>query len=303
MITVLCGGVVSLRLVRGLRSILPDAELAAVVTTGDALWMSGAHLAQTLDAAVYLFAGIQNLQRGFGIRGDTHTTRRFLEAIGRPEAVTVGDKERAVQIARAEMLRAGLPLTAATELIAGGFGITATVLPATDDEVSVVVESDGGPVPLAVFRELADRAPGIAAAGLRYAAPPKATPRVLEAIGTSDAVILGPDPPLSGMQPVLVCEGIREALADRFVIAVSPFGGGRMLPAYEEAFFRAEGLEPASAEVAALYGEICELFVQDRHDPCPVEGALMLDTRCASRGLCESLAWDLMAIVRRSGKR
>jgi LPPG:FO 2-phospho-L-lactate transferase len=301
MITVLCGGSTSLRLVRGLRSILRDPEIAVVTTTADGLWMSGGHLSPTLDAAIYLFAGTLDMQRGYGMKGDSCTTHRFLGTLGQSERVMVGDRARAVQIARAGMLREGLSLTAAAEVIAGGFGITASVLPATDDAIAVMVETDRGTFPLAEFGEQEEGALDVTGAGLSYAAPPRATAKVTETIRMSDAVIIGPDPPLSGIQPILACRGMRSALAESFVIATSPFAGDNRLPWYEAAFFAAEGFAADSAGVAELYGDTPDLFVQDRRDSREVDGALALDLRCGTKAGSESLAWDLMAIVRRQG--
>jgi LPPG:FO 2-phospho-L-lactate transferase len=297
MITVVCGGPGSLQLIRGLRILLQDTDITAVVTTGDALDMGSGHLCQTLDSTLFAFAGILNSRRGTGVKGDSYTTNRFLAGIGRPETVAVGDRERATQIARAGLLEEGLSLTAATAVLASGLGITAAVLPATDDYVRVQVETATGTVPLAVFRE--DTSVEVVRAGLSCPRPPRATQEVLGAIEKSDAVIIGPDPPLSGIEPVLACRGIEEALKERFVIALSPWWADSPLPAYEEAIFCAEGFEPSSAGVRAIYGTVCDLFVQDRRDPCCLEGALALDIQLAGRRMRESLAWDLMSVIRR----
>ncbi len=129
---------------------------------------------------------------------------------------------------------------------------------------------------------------------------PAATPEVLAAMDESDAVIIGPDNPVRSILPILDCAGIREALQDRFVIAVSPFRGDVPPLPTEAALMRAAGEEPTSAGAWSLYRDVADVFVQDIRDPEVVEGSLRLETRVWRDRNAESLAWDLMAVIRRA---
>jgi LPPG:FO 2-phospho-L-lactate transferase len=298
MITFLSGGTGTLPLLLGMRRLLHDPEMAVVITTADAFAISGGHMLGSADAVTFLFAGILNTASWRGILGDTYATHRYLQALGRPESIAVGDRERAVQIVRADLLHSGMTLTRATEVLAGSLSISATLLPATDVPVRALVRTDEGLLPFPIWQAADDRKPeGIV---LEHNGPLVATEAALSSIRNSDAVIIGPSEPAGGILPILACNGIREALSDMFVIAVSPFTGSRDGSGPEGRLMRAEGLESSSQGVYALYEDFCDLFVQDVRDSAEVDGALRIDTRLHTQARCESLAWDLMAVVRRA---
>ena len=48
------------------------------------------------------------------------------------------------------------------------------------------------------------------------------SPEVVDAIKNSDAVIIGPSNPITSILPILSLDGVRDALKDTYVIAVSP---------------------------------------------------------------------------------
>jgi LPPG:FO 2-phospho-L-lactate transferase len=298
MITLLSGGRGTLRLLRGFRPLLNDSEIAVIANTSDNMWLSGNHVAPALDSTMFLFAGLLNTQRWRGIRGDTFSTHRFLEKMDRSECMAIGDKERAVQIARAELLQSGLDLTSATEILCGGFGIFATILPMTDAEVHAVVATSSGPMQVLEYETLQTQGVEVTGVTLQHEEALKPNKKVMDCINGSEAVIIGPENPFTSIYPVLACEGIREALADRFVLAISPFGGSVSLGDEVATFMSAGDLAPSSKGVYAMYEGIVDCFVQDINDPVDVEGAIRLDTRIAGRTRSESLAWDLQTLIR-----
>ncbi len=58
------------------------------------------------------------------------------------------------------------------------------------------------------------------------------------------------------------------------------------------------GEKPTSPGVFRLYRDVVDVFVQDLHDPDEIPGALRLETRLLHRQQAESLAWDIMAVIR-----
>ncbi|MDT8357339.1 MAG: 2-phospho-L-lactate transferase CofD family protein [Methanomicrobiaceae archaeon] len=296
MITFFAGSEPTFRLLKGMRTTLHDPEIAVVANTSDALWMSGHHLAPTLDASILLFAGLLNTSSWRGIRGDSYTTSRFVEKLGREEFLRVGDKERAMQIARAEMLHSGSPLTAVAEAFASVFHIDATILPMTDVPVAAYVETDLGPVHI-LAREQWE---GEEIRGVTVHAEEEiiATEKVVGCIKKSDAVIIGPENPFTVVAPILGCRGVRESLQDSFVIVISPVTGPLRSQRLTKRFLEAEGIMPASAGVFGLYHDIADCFVIDTGDPDHVEGATRLPLSSGTRAAGESLAWDLLSLVR-----
>ncbi|MDG6257597.1 MAG: 2-phospho-L-lactate transferase CofD family protein [Methanomicrobiaceae archaeon] len=298
MITFLAGGGETCKLIQGLRSFADDSDLAVIAGTADGMWVSGNYALPALDAVLFLFSGMLGTRDWSGIRGDSCATARFLQTMGRSEPIIVGDRERAVHIARSDLLAAGLSLTAATEVIAGQFGIASTILPMSDDEVHVAVECDDEWLHLLEYECMQHHVSAIQRVVPVYTRRPRAGAKALACLAESRAVVIGPDNPVSRVLPFLCCEGMREALEERFVIALSPFSPRAPHRAEIGAMLTAEGFSPDSAGVRRLYGGMVDVFVQDVRDPVEVEGAMQLNYALTSQGRAESLAWDLMAVIR-----
>lgn len=296
MITFLSGGTGTPALIRGVRQILYDSEIAVVANTAEDLWISGGHCAPDIDTAVFLFAGILDTGRWWGIKGDTYATHNYLPKVAGGEPFPVGDRARAVQIARAALLNEGLTLTEAVERQCRSLNIGATVLPMTDGDAALFVDTGTERIPLLEYRMAAD--PGTEVRELVRPVPPAVTDRVRAAIEVSDAVVIGPANPAANILPILDCAGMRDLLRDAFVVAVSPFRGGAAPDQKDAALMYAVGEPPTSPAVARLYGDIVDVFVQDIHDPDDVPGSLRLETRLLHERQAESLAWDIMAVIR-----
>jgi len=295
MITFLSGGTGTPALIRGVRQILYDSEIAVVANTAEDLWISGGHCAPDIDTAVFLFAGILDTGRWWGIKGDTYATHNYLPKVAGGEPFPVGDRARAVQIARAGLLSRGMSLTEAVQAQCRSLNIGATVLPMTDGDAALYVDTGTEHIPLLEYRMTAD--PGTEVRELVGPEPPAVTDGVRAAIEASDAVVIGPANPAASILPILDCAGMRDLLRDAFVVAVSPFSAG-VAPDQDAALMYAVGEPPTAPAVSRLYGDIVDVFVQDIHDPDDVPGSLRLETRLMHERQAESLAWDIMAVIR-----
>ncbi|HOI14066.1 MAG TPA: 2-phospho-L-lactate transferase CofD family protein [Methanoculleus sp.] len=296
MITFLSGGAGAPALIRGVRQILYDSEIAVVANTAEDLWISGGHCAPDIDTAVFLFAGILDTGRWWGIKGDTYATHNYLPKVAGGEPFPVGDRARAVQIARAALLDEGLTLTEAVRAQCRSLKIGATVLPMTDGDAALFVDTGTERIPLLTYRMTAD--PGTEVRELVGRKPPAVTDGVRAAIEESDAVVIGPANPAASILPILDCAGMRDLLRDAFVVAVSPFRAGVAPDQKDAALMYAVGEPPTAPAVSRLYGDIVDVFVQDIHDPDDVAGSLRLETSLLHERQAESLAWDIMAVIR-----
>ncbi|MDV4342758.1 2-phospho-L-lactate transferase [Methanoculleus sp. YWC-01] len=296
MITFLSGGTGTPALIRGVRQILYDSEIAVVANTAEDLRVSGGHCAPDIDTAVFLFAGILDTGRWWGIKGDTYATHNYLPKVAGGEPFPVGDRARAVQIARAGLLQKGLTLTEAVERQCRSLRIGATVLPMTDGDAALFVDTGTERVALLEYRMAAGM--GAEVRELVRSEPPAVTGEVRAAIEESDAVVIGPANPAASILPILDCAGMRDLLRDTFVVAVSPFSGGIAPDQKDAALMYAVGEPPTAPAVSRLYGDIVDVFVQDIHDPDDVPGSLRLETRLMHERQAESLAWDVMAVIR-----
>ncbi|HPZ38621.1 MAG: 2-phospho-L-lactate transferase CofD family protein [Candidatus Methanoculleus thermohydrogenotrophicum] len=298
MITFLSGGTGTLALISGVRQILHDSDIAVVASTAGDSWVSGSHSAPDIDAAVFLFAGTLDTGRWWGIRGDTYATHNYLSKVAGAEPFPIGDRARAVQIARAALLQRGLSLTGAVQAQCRALSIGATVLPVTDAEIGVLVDTGTERLPLFEYWTAAAADTEVRELVLTAPEPPAVTDEVRAVIEASDAVVIGPDNPARGILFILDCARMRDLLHDRFVVAVSPFSGDVMPDPKDAALMYAIGEKPTSPGVFRLYRDVVDVFVQDLHDPDEIPGALRLETHLLHRQQAESLAWDIMAVIR-----
>lgn len=299
MITVLSGGTGTPKLIRGLRQILRDNEISVIVNTAEDLWMSGHYVSPDIDTVTYLFAGLLNTDTWWGIKGDTMHTYNAMQRLGYKEQLPLGEQDRATNIARTAMLASGMTLTEATKQITAGYGISANILPMSDQEVTTyVVPEEGG---LMHYQEYwVGKRGNVPITGVlrktRDGTPLKTTEAALKAIEESDGVIIGPSNPVTSIGPILECEGIREALKEKFVVAVSPFIGKRPVSGPAAALMEAWGYEPTSFGTRKVYGDIIDVFIQDLKDTeIEVPNANRLDTMMTNLKKSESLAWELLS--------
>ena len=297
MITFLSGGTGTPKLLRGMQELLDERDIAVIVNTAEDTWLSGNHLSPDLDTVMYLFAGILDTGRWWGIRDDTYITHDLLARLGVEEYIAVGDQDRAIHVARGEMLRGGMRLTEATTTLCRSLAVRATVLPMTDSPVTTYVRTDQGEIH---FQEYWVKHRGdLAIDGVtrRFPEPPVATGEVIRAIEASDAVVIGPSNPVTSISPILECAGVREALRHQNVIAVSPFIGDAPVSGPAAALMRAFGKEASSAGTCSLYEDFADLFIQDIRDPVGLQGALRLDTLMVNRGKSLDLAKTILTLI------
>jgi LPPG:FO 2-phospho-L-lactate transferase len=297
MITFLSGGTGTPKLLRGMQKVMDRHEISVIVNTAEDIWISGNHISPDLDTVMYLFAGILNTDTWWGIRNDSFTTHEEITRLGIDEFIAIGDRDRAVQIARGEMIRNGMRLTNATKILCDRFGVRENVLPMTDTEVTTLVKTDLG---LIHFQEYWVRAKGkieIEQVVRSFNEPPVATEEVLAIIGASDAVVIGPSNPITSISPILACEGMKTALSDKLVIAVSPFIGNSPVSGPAGALMKAAGFEPSSLGTINCYEGLPDIFVQDIRDPIEVSNSSRFDTLMVDEDKSVALAQEILRLT------
>ena len=297
MITFLSGGTGTPKLLRGVRRVTGSHEISVIVNTAEDIWISGNHISPDLDTVMYLFAGILNTDTWWGIRNDTFTTHEEVMRLGLDECIAIGDKDRAVHIARGEMLRKGMRLTDATKTLCDRFGVKENMLPMTDTEVTTQIKTDLGLIHFQEYWVREKGVPEIRNVVRSFAKLPVATDEVMATISASDAVVIGPSNPITSILPILECEGVRSGLKEKLVIAVSPFIGETPVSGPAAALMRAYGFEPSSQGTASCYGDVLDIFVQDVRDPVDVSGSLRFDTLMTDEKKSVALAEEILRLV------
>src|SRR3954451_7571697 len=114
-IVALAGGIGAARFLRGLRRVQPDAEITAIVNTGDDIWLHGLKVCPDLDTVMYTLGGGIAEDQGWGRADESFAVAAELQAYGvGPAWFSLGDRDLATHVVRTQMLGAGYPLSAVT---------------------------------------------------------------------------------------------------------------------------------------------------------------------------------------------
>ncbi len=258
-IVALAGGIGGARFLRGLLRAVPDVELTVVVNTGDDTTMYGLRICPDLDTVMYTLGGGIDDERGWGRQDETWSARDELLAYGVPTAwFGLGDRDLATHLVRRQMLDAGFPLSQVTAALCERWRPGAVLLPMSDDRVEthVVVDLPDGRRAIHfqewwIKHHAALPAHSIVAVGADEAAP---APGVLEAIEAADVVLLPPSNPVVSIGTCLQVKGIRDALAAKRVVGLSPIIGGAPVRGMADACLSAIGVATSAEAVGRHYG-------------------------------------------------
>ena len=144
MIVALAGGTGAAKLLRGLAGVTEPSRLFVVGNTGDDLDWWGLHVSPDLDSVAYALAGLLDAKRGWGVRDDTFHCLEAMDRLGRETWFRLGDRDLATHLHRTLLMRAGASLTVATRAIADSLGVTARIVPMSDDPVRTELRTPGG---------------------------------------------------------------------------------------------------------------------------------------------------------------
>ncbi|MDQ6691539.1 MAG: 2-phospho-L-lactate transferase [Candidatus Dormibacteraeota bacterium] len=267
-VVVLAGGVGAARFLRGLVQVVPAEEIVVIGNTGDDIWWRGLYIAPDLDTVTYWLAGLADTERGWGIRGDTFTAQNALDGIGANAWFQLGDRDIATHLFRTGRLSEGATLSTVTAELAVRQGVSARILPMTDQPVTTRLKTDMGDLHFQEYFVREGTRPLVNEVywtGLGSATP---APGVREAIGDARIVLIAPSNPIISIGPILRVPGIREAVrsARQKTVAVSPLIGGRAIKGPTVALMRAAAARPDALGVAQLYRDLASGFVLDSVD-------------------------------------
>ena len=267
-VTLLAGGTGGTKLAHGFAMLGDRVELSVVANVGDDMELHGLHISPDVDALLYTLAGLVDVDRGWGVAGDTVTAHAMLERYGEPAWFTVGDADLATHVERTRRLRDGDGLTDAIAAMASALGIRARVLPATDDRYRTRLETNDGLLDFQdyfVRRRQEPQVRGIVLDGIDTARP---TAAVVDALSDAELVVIGPSNPLVSIGPIVQLAGVRKALMATAApkVAVSPIVGGRALKGPADRMLTSLGHDSSALGVARIYVGLVDRFVIDLVD-------------------------------------
>lgn len=278
-VVALTGGVGGAKLVSGLAGVLPDDQLTVIVNTGDDFEHLGLVICPDLDSVIYALAGLANPHTGWGRVDETWNFMEALGELGGPTWFGLGDRDLALHHERTRLIGEDHSLTAVTQHICQALGVAVAVLPMSDQPVRTIVISDEGELSFQdyfVAQSCEPRVYGFHFDGLKTANP---APGVLEALLATDLVILCPSNPWVSLDPILSVSGVREAVAAKPVIGVSPIVGGKTIKGPAAKMFVDLGFESSALAVAEHFQDLLSGLVIDREDEAMASEITLLGMR------------------------
>jgi len=295
MTTFLAGGTGTPKLLAGGREVFDPADTTVVANTGDDVELGGLLVCPDVDTVLFEAGGVLDRETWWGIADDTSTTHDYLtdlsEAAGieagprylpedrqtagrdlarwrrfsaAAEFMFIGDRDRAVHVLRTSLLDEGNSLTEVTRTLADAFGVTEDVVPMSDDPVATIVHTPDGPIHFQAFWVAEGGEPTVEDVEFRGAERAAPSDAALDAL-RDGPVIIGPSNPVTSIGPMLALDGVREALRETTVVAVSPFVEDEVFSGPAAELMAAVGYEPSTAGVADAY-PFADAFVLDDAD-------------------------------------
>lgn len=269
-IVALSGGIGGAKLALGLYRVLPADQLTVVANTGDDFVHLGLHISPDVDTTLYTLSGLANPVLGWGRRDETWTFMETLERLGGETWFRLGDGDLALHVERTRRLAAGETLSQVIAAIARQLGITARILPMSEDAVRTRVRTAEGTMDFQEYFVRHQCRPVVT--GLDFIGATEAQPTADIATALADpaleAVIICPSNPYLSIGPLLAVPGMRDLLATTAapVIAISPLIGGKAVKGPTAKIMTELGIPVSPLAVAGYYDGLVDGFVLDQRD-------------------------------------
>src|SRR6516165_3092314 len=272
----LSGGIGGAKLALGLYRVLPPGALTVVANTGDDFEHLGLSISPDIDTLLYTLAGIDNREMGWGRRDETWTFMAALEVLGGETWFNLGDGDLATHVERTRRLTAGESLSQVTEDFRRRLGISARLLPMTEERVRTRLRTDRGWLDFQDYFVRLRAEPVVREIVYTGAANARANAEFLAALADDDleAVVICPSNPFLSIDPILSLPDVRDALRNCHapVIAVSPIIGGQAVKGPTAKIMAELGFPVSAAAVARYYGDILDLYIADDADENELSG-------------------------------
>lgn len=265
-VTAVAGGVGGAKLAHGLAQHLGPDQLRVIVNTGDDFEHLGLLICPDIDTVLYNLAEVQHPEQGWGRADESFEVLAEITRLGHEPWFRLGDKDIALHLLRQALRAEGWTLTAITAALGRRLGVPYAVLPMSDEPVRTIIHTAEGDLAFQdyfVRRRCQPQMLGMSLAGLADARP---TAAALAALETADLILFCPSNPFVSIGPILALPGVRERIAARPALAVSPIVGGRALKGPAAKMLAELGAEVSALGAARQYAGLLAGFVLDQAD-------------------------------------
>ncbi|MFZ8996415.1 MAG: 2-phospho-L-lactate transferase CofD family protein, partial [bacterium] len=215
-------------------------------------------------------SGKSDIEKGWGLANETWEFMSAMKELGGDIWFQLGDRDLATHVERTRRLQHGESLSEITDYFRRTFGIGATIIPATDDQLRTIVETDIGVLNFQEYfvRERCNpRIQNLHFQGSESAYPQK---ELTKALGSTElqSIIFCPSNPLLSIDPILSIQGLKKAFADSGakIVAVTPIVGGAAIKGPAAKNLRELGYPVSATTVAKHYQGLIHGFVLDKRD-------------------------------------
>jgi LPPG:FO 2-phospho-L-lactate transferase len=272
-VVAISGGIGGAKLALGLYRVLPAHSLTVIVNCGDDFDHLGLRICPDIDTTLYTLAGLANTELGWGRQDETWAFMDTLGALGGQTWFRLGDRDLALHVERTRRLAGGESLSSFVADVAQRFGVTAGVIPMSDDPVRTRVQTADGELAFQDYFVRLRCAPPVTALAFDGAASAHPSPAASATLSAGPAaIILCPSNPYLSVDPILAVPGMRALLraAGAPVIAVSPLVAGDAVKGPTAKIMRELGVPLTPASIARHYAGVIDGFVLDRRDAATV---------------------------------
>lgn len=278
-VAALCGGVGAARALVGWH--LADDELTAIVNVADDEVIRGLHVSPDIDTILYHLAGVTDWERGWGIRGDTTATHnRYAELAANlddprlQDWFTLTDSDIATNMLRTRLLAVDEGLAGATKALCIAMGVSANIVPVTDQRVSTKIHTAAGTLGFQEYFVQHHHTPEVT--GVEFSGIDEATahPAAVAAIASAELILVPPSNPVLSIEPVLGVPGVafrfRQAQCPK--VGISPIISDAAVKGPTAELLKLRGVEVSALGVASIYASLLTHWVIDSSDAHLADG-------------------------------
>jgi len=262
MICVLSGGTGTPKLLQGLKEVVKAEDLTVIVNTLENNYFSGVYVSADIDSVMYTLADLINEDVWYGRCDDTFHTHQTLKELGFEEELRIGDKDRALKIQKTILMKK-YSLEKAVKIQSKNLGIKSTVLPMSNQESKVQIDTDIGLLSFHEFLIKHQSKPEVYDVIYDNVQP---SSKVIESIENSDQVIIGPSNPITSINPILMMPGVKKALQKTYVTSISPIIGDNPISGPAAKFMNAKGYEVNCRGVSRIYKDFLNHYIINTND-------------------------------------
>jgi len=217
---------------------------------------------------MYTLAGVSNMEMGWGLQNESFRTLGKLKEYGADTWFNLGDLDLATHLFRTQLMDEGKTLTEVCAKLTEALGVRHRLLPATDDPIRTMVQTDDGIMSFQEYFVKNRCEPVVKSIDFEGFQNCRITKDAKESLIDMDLLVFCPSNPFLSLAPILAVPEFREIVQSYQgkSVAVSPIVGGKAIKGPAAKILQELGHDVSSLGVARQYVGLCDTFIIDEID-------------------------------------